>query len=726
MKLILCLVFLISSSMFSQTQQWVNYYANSSANKLCEYENYIWVSGTGLTKIDKTTYEITRYHSKNSDVPDNIKSFAIDNNGIPWIAWDYYLSKFEDDTLITEIWRGPFDTLPGTEIFCVSIDKNNIKWSGWSENLISFNSDQIVQNYWSYLDDNLPYYIESIAFEDSIVWLGSTDGLSKFDGSSFKLFSTSNSGLPSGRINDIAIDLSKTKWLGTSEGIVKYDGNTWEIYNTSNSILTSNYITAISIDSFNTPWIGTNNGLYHFGENWTVYNLLNSPLISNVINDLLVDKENNVWITTAGGGIYKYDKENWKQIFTSNSGLPSNTIKCVAFDKDNVKWIGTTNGLVRFDGKEWKVYNEYNSGLTSNCINDIAIDKHGVLWMATGSYGDNQISWKRGGIASFDGSNWSVYSVSNSGFSTNWINSIEIDDNDNKWIGTAAGLWVLNNGEIKNISFVNTLYSNDVIDIKEDLIGRVYFILRYGDVVLFDGDDWKRIPHIHSGYGEDRINNISIDSENNAWVGYKNGIIKFDSLGHTFYNYLNSCLPSGISVAWINIDKEDNIWIGTSRHGLIKWDGTECITYNMENSNLIEKGVNYINIDEHGNKWMNNHSLRGQNFGLVIFNENGVIVNVDKFDSNSELKPNKYLLNQNYPNPFNPATTIEYSLPQSEYVEIVVYDLLGNKVSTLVQEELSAGSYKVNFDGSNLSSGIYFYRLQTGSFIETKKLVLLK
>ncbi|MGA8263134.1 MAG: T9SS type A sorting domain-containing protein, partial [Ignavibacteriaceae bacterium] len=88
--------------------------------------------------------------------------------------------------------------------------------------------------------------------------------------------------------------------------------------------------------------------------------------------------------------------------------------------------------------------------------------------------------------------------------------------------------------------------------------------------------------------------------------------------------------------------------------------------------------------------------------------------------------PENISLYQNYPNPFNPITTINYSIPATLYVTLKVYDLLGREVAKLVHEEKPRGVYKVNFDGSKLSSGIYFYRLQAGSFSETKKILLIK
>lgn len=90
------------------------------------------------------------------------------------------------------------------------------------------------------------------------------------------------------------------------------------------------------------------------------------------------------------------------------------------------------------------------------------------------------------------------------------------------------------------------------------------------------------------------------------------------------------------------------------------------------------------------------------------------------------LAPTKYALSQNYPNPFNPTTTIKYTIPKAEHVVIKVYDILGKLVQTLVDSQLSKGIHKVQFNGSNLSSGIYFYQLKAGNFKQAKKMIVLK
>jgi uncharacterized Ntn-hydrolase superfamily protein len=86
----------------------------------------------------------------------------------------------------------------------------------------------------------------------------------------------------------------------------------------------------------------------------------------------------------------------------------------------------------------------------------------------------------------------------------------------------------------------------------------------------------------------------------------------------------------------------------------------------------------------------------------------------------------EFHLYQNYPQPFNPSTTIDYQIPFTEFVSLKVYDVLGKEVATLVNEEKPAGSYEVEFNGTKLSSGVYLYKMQAGSFTDTKKLILVK
>lgn len=91
-----------------------------------------------------------------------------------------------------------------------------------------------------------------------------------------------------------------------------------------------------------------------------------------------------------------------------------------------------------------------------------------------------------------------------------------------------------------------------------------------------------------------------------------------------------------------------------------------------------------------------------------------------------ELIANEFELKQNYPNPFNPSTRINFAIPNASFVNLKVYDVIGNEIATLVSEEKQAGNYEIDFNAAELSGGIYFYQLRAGKFIESRKMTLLK
>jgi photosystem II stability/assembly factor-like uncharacterized protein len=105
--------------------------------------------------------------------------------------------------------------------------------------------------------------------------------------------------------------------------------------------------------------------------------------------------------------------------------------------------------------------------------------------------------------------------------------------------------------------------------------------------------------------------------------------------------------------------------------------------------------------------------LKTTNGGVFIYNISNEI-------------PGKYVLHQNYPNPFNPSTTIIFDLPESGFVSLIIYDVLGREVVTLLNKELKAGSYTGVWNAGDYNSGVYFYRLRAGDYVETRKCLLIK
>ena len=128
-----------------------------------------------------------------------------------------------------------------------------------------------------------------------------------------------------------------------------------------------------------------------------------------------------------------------------------------------------------------------------------------------------------------------------------------------------------------------------------------------------------------------------------------------------------------------------------------------------------ELGLVREHYDDGTTSWLNYAKIDGKIYGTLV-----------PVDEDLNSLPEKFELFQNYPNPFNPITSIQYAIGSRQFVTLKVYDVLGNEIITLINEEKPVGDYEVQFDASKQASGIYFYQLRAGDYIETKKMILLK
>jgi hypothetical protein len=138
-------------------------------------------------------------------------------------------------------------------------------------------------------------------------------------------------------------------------------------------------------------------------------------------------------------------------------------------------------------------------------------------------------------------------------------------------------------------------------------------------------------------------------------------------------------------------------------------------TWNQQGPAILIFSVKFIDA--------NNGMAVGSN-GTILRTTNGGITFIG--NDNNKTIPKEFVLAQNYPNPFNPTTTINYSIPKAGQVKLTIYNTIGSKVATVVNEYKPAGNYSVKFIVSNLASGIYLYKLESGNYSAAKKFILLK
>lgn len=220
--------------------------------------------------------------------------------------------------------------------------------------------------------------------------------------------------------------------------------------------------------------------------------------------------------------------------------------------------------------------------------------------------------------------------------------------------------------------------------------------------------NWTVYHSLNSKLPSDYVRAVVIE-DSLAWIGTAAGLADFDGVNWNIYNRTNSGMPAN-SVYALAVGHNRKKWIGTSR-GLARFDTTGWKLFDIRNSSLPTNDVTALAIDAYGHRWI------GTRDGLAVFQHRDPV-------------PIYYLLSQNYPNPFSArgnfsGTNINFRLLTPEAVTLKIFDLLGREIATLLQATLLAGEHTVRWQPEAIASGVYFYRLQVGNMVMTKKMVVL-
>ena len=408
---------------------------------------------------------------------------------------------------------------------------------------------------------------------------------------------------------------------------------------------------------------------------------------------------------------------DWVVYSPENTPLLDTDIESMAVDMSGNIWVGThLGGLAKFNGINWTLYDKSDYGANSNWVSSILLEGQQNIWVGTSPCGNID-----GCLSMFNGSTWTVYRNS----LTRHITSLAIDSQGNKWFGTCNSGLVCFDGE--NWTVYNTDNSNipqngvaTVAIDKQDNKWIGYGFQGYG-VARLSGTNWLIYNTTNSDLPHNDIAKIYVDRFNSKWIGtYGGGLARFNSGNWTVYNTFNSDLPSNF-VWTMTMDKTDTLWVGTGNYGgIAKFYGGFWTIINTSNSGLPSDVISELEFDDNGNLWIGTYYG-----GVAAYRNGGVIITGMENTCHTKI-PSGFLLSQNFPNPFNCMTTIVYELPIHQHVTCNLYDIQGHKVETLVNESQNAGIYSFRYNAAHLPSGTYFYRLNTEQFSEVKKLVIVK
>jgi photosystem II stability/assembly factor-like uncharacterized protein len=475
----------------------------------------------------------------------------------------------------------------------------------------------------------------------------------------------------------------------------------------------SKSVAAIANDPANPNGVyagGYANGLYHSTDLGISWNLASGEIQDYYIDGLSAAVNGNIYCC-FGGSIYSVSNggTSWKSL---NGDLKIVDVFSVVIDpsNDNILYACSLGGVYKSvdGGATWQ---QRNNGIIDTDIKSLAIDPQNSSVLYTGTYGglifkstnagDSWVEKSNGFPAS---GNYYMWNIHVSQKNSDWIWTSGAPSYQSKDAGENWSSYVIGGGH----SVIESLYCLNQPD-------TLYAITGIAADSLFRSTDGGLNWNFREANEDLSLLTVDKNASNVLYAYLSSGMIKSNDGGVTWNRIYSDSLNFDRNI-YLNTGNSSYIYVSTENSGIIH------STDGGQNWNYYNNGLPYTDVFCVTSSNSHPYKLFASVRSGGIYKVNQTVTSVNSQSS----KYYSFSLGQNYPNPFNPSTIINYSIPKSGLVSIKIYDLLGKEIKTLVSEEKSAGNYSVQFNGSNLSSGIYFYRMQSGNHMQTKKLILLK
>lgn len=433
---------------------------------------------------------------------------------------------------------------------------------------------------------------------DGYLWIGTEEGLARFDGVTFTVFDEDNTpAITDNFIRKLFEDSDGNLWIVSRGGLLCYKNGKFESYPGKEGF-SSELVYAVCEDPSRNLLIGTDgDGLYHVKGHSFVKYTEETGLPDNMVRDIYCDGKGNLWVATKGGlshfqkeGIFNYTKAN---------GLPSDSVNAVCEDSNNITWLGTDNGLAKLEDGKITVFPMGANASKQEKVFTIFEDSDKNLWIGTDK---NGLFRYRNGV--FE--NLSMKNESETGLASNTIRSIGEDREGNLWVGTVyGGLHCLKDTKFTTFGKPEGLSHDHVFSIFEDSRGCVWVGTNSGLNRMKPGAGGNGVIHFTTanGLSNNGITPIFESPPGFIWVGTDDGLNRLRSSENGIFK-LDEYLRNNCILA-LSGDGDGNLWIGTLR-GLVTKRGPDEERFNKDNG-LVTNVVNFVHKDRDGNLWLSTH-----------------------------------------------------------------------------------------------------------------------